>query len=152
MDAAPGPVATSPLREPGYRVLLGYRLCAILSYQIVAVTVGWHVYELTRDPWSLGLIGLAEVIPFFCVAPFSGYLVDHLRRRRLGAIACSVLALNAIVLALLTTGVLPLQGLWPIYLAIAIGGVGRLCLGFALVCEVRAECGTPTGRSARKHG
>ena len=142
----------SPLASIGFRWLMLYRICTLFSYQIVAVTVGWHVYELTRDPWSLGLIGLAEVIPFFCVAPFSGYLVDHLRRRRLGAIACSVLALNAIVLALLTTGVLPLQGLWPIYLAIAIGGVGRLCLGFALVWEARAECGTPTGRSARKHG
>lgn len=33
-----------------------------------------------------------------------------------------------------------------------IAGMARLCLGFALVWEVRAECGTPTGRSARKHG
>ncbi|WP_374608154.1 MFS transporter [Thermomonas sp.] len=119
----------SPLASIGFRWLMLYRICTLFSYQIVAVTVGWHVYELTRDPWSLGLIGLAEVIPFFCVAPFSGYLVDHLRRRRLGAIACTVLAFNAIVLALLTTGVLPLQGLWPIYLAIAIGGVGRSFLG-----------------------
>jgi len=33
-----------------------------------------------------------------------------------------------------------------------IAAMGRLCLEFALVWEVRAECGTPTGRSARKHG
>lgn len=33
-----------------------------------------------------------------------------------------------------------------------IAGMARLCLRFALVLEVRAECGTPTGRSARKHG
>ena len=39
---------------------------------------GWHIYELTRDPFSLGLVGLAEVLPFFFVAPFAGYLVDHL--------------------------------------------------------------------------
>ena len=50
----------------------------MLSYQVVAVTVGWHIYEVTRNPFSLGLIGLAEVLPFFCVAPFAGYLVDHL--------------------------------------------------------------------------
>ena len=119
----------SPLASVGFRWLMLYRICTLFSYQIVAVTVGWHVYELTRDPWSLGLIGLAEVIPFFCVAPFSGYLVDHLPRRKLGAIACVVLASTAIVLALLTVGILPLQGLWPIYLAIAIGGVGRSFLG-----------------------
>ena len=122
-------MVASPLASIGFRWLMLYRICTLFSYQIVAVTVGWHVYELTRDPWSLGLIGLAEVIPFFCVAPFSGYLVDHLPRRKLGAIACVVLAFTAIVLALLTVGILPLQGLWPIYLAIAIGGVGRSFLG-----------------------
>ncbi len=121
--------ARSPLQGPGFRWLLLYRICTLLSYQIVAVTVGWHVYELTRDPWSLGLIGLAEVIPFFCVAPFSGYLVDHLPRRKLGAAACCVLAANAAVLALIATGRLPIDGTWPIYAAIAVGGIGRSFLG-----------------------
>ena len=53
---APAP----PLRNPNFRALMGYRICTILSYQMVAVTVGWHVYELTRNPWMLGLIGLAK--------------------------------------------------------------------------------------------
>ena len=121
--------AASPLASIGFRWLMLYRICTLFSYQIVAVSVGWHVYELTRDPWSLGLIGLAEVIPFFCVAPFSGYLVDHLPRRKLGAAACAVLALNALLLALVASDVVPLRGLWPIYLAIAIGGVARSFLG-----------------------
>ena len=125
MSATP----TSPLASIGFRWLMLYRICTLFSYQIVAVTVGWHVYELTRDPWSLGLIGLAEVIPFFCVAPFSGYLVDHLPRRKLGAAACAVLALNALLLALVASDVIPLHGLWPIYLAIAIGGIARSFLG-----------------------
>lgn len=125
MNAPPA----SPLRSTGFRWLMLYRICTLFSYQMVAVTVGWHVYELTRDPWSLGLIGLAEVIPFFCVAPFSGYLVDHLPRRKLGAAACSLLAVNAAVLAVLASDRVQLQGLWPIYLAIAIGGIGRSFLG-----------------------
>jgi MFS family permease len=119
----------SPLSSIGFRWLMLYRICTLLSYQIVAVTVGWHVYELTRDPWSLGLVGLAEVIPFFCVAPFSGYLVDHLPRRKLGAAACAGLALNAAALALIAAAWWPLQGVWPIYAAVAIGGVGRSFLG-----------------------
>lgn len=119
----------SPLGSTGFRWLMLYRICTLFSYQMVAVTVGWHVYELTRDPWSLGLIGLAEVIPFFCVAPFSGYLVDHLPRRKLGAAACGLLAVNAAVLAVLASDRVQLQGLWPIYLAIAIGGIGRSFLG-----------------------
>lgn len=119
----------SLLASAGFRWLLVYRICTILSYQIVTVAVGWQVYEITRDPLSLGLIGLAEVIPFFCVAPFSGYLVDHLPRRKLGAAACAVLAANAAALALFAAGWLPVGGLWPIYLAITIGGVGRSFFG-----------------------
>lgn len=125
MNAATG----SPLRVTGFRWLMLYRICTLLSYQMVAVTVGWHVYELTRDPWSLGLIGLAEVIPFFCVAPFSGYLVDHLPRRKLGAAACAVLATTAILLATIASGRLAPLGVWPIYAAIALGGIGRSFLG-----------------------
>ena len=121
--------AASPLQAAGFRWLLLYRILTLLSYQVVAVTVGWHVYEITGDPWSLGLIGLAEVIPFFCVAPFSGYLVDHLPRRKLGAAACTVLAVNAGVLALVASGGLATDGTWPIYAAIAVGGVGRSFLG-----------------------
>src|SRR5690606_41216200 len=83
-DEAPA----SPLRNPGFRALMAFRICTILSYQIVAVTVGWHVYEITRSPFALGLIGLAVVLPYFCIAPFAGYLVDHLPRRKLGVAAC----------------------------------------------------------------
>lgn len=121
--------SASPLHGVGFRWLMLYRICTLFSYQIVAVTVGWHVYGITGDPWSLGLVGLAEVIPFFCVAPFSGYLVDHLPRRKLGAAACLGLAANASALTLIAVDVLPLHGLWPIYLAIAVGGVGRSFLG-----------------------
>jgi MFS family permease len=126
VPAQPG---ESPLRSVGFRWLMLFRICTLLSYQVAAVTVGWHIYELTRDPWSLGLVGLAEVIPFFCVAPFAGYLVDHLPRRKLGAAACVGLAINAGVLALIAHGALPTSKLWPIYAAVAVGGVGRCFLG-----------------------
>ncbi|WP_369521390.1 MFS transporter, partial [Escherichia coli] len=107
------------LSRPGFARLLAYRIFAMLSYQVVAVTVGWHIYEVTRNPFSLGLIGLAEVLPFFCVAPFAGYLVDHLPRRRLGMVACCGLIATALVLTSVAMGWLPIDGVWPIYAAIA---------------------------------
>ena len=85
------PAPDSPLRNGSFLQLMAFRLCSILSYQVVAVTVGWHVYEITRNPFSLGLIGLAEVIPYFCTAPFAGHLVDHVHRRKLGMLACLLL-------------------------------------------------------------
>ena len=50
---AAGDGAGAMLRQPGFVQLLLYRITAMLSYQIVAVTVGWHIYEITRDPFSL---------------------------------------------------------------------------------------------------
>lgn len=128
-DAADAPAALAhPLRVPGFAALMGYRILTILSYQIVAVAVGWQVYQLTRDPWKLGLIGLAEVIPYFCVAPFAGYLVDHLPRRKLGVAAC--LGLAATALALLAITVYGRAGaLFPVYAAIALTGCVRAFLG-----------------------
>ena len=118
----------APLRNRNFRALLGYRICTILSYQMVAVTVGWHVYELTRNPWMLGLIGLAEVLPYFCVAPFAGYLVDHLPRRRLGMVACAGLAVTPLLLVAITQGWLG-DGVWKIYAAIVLTGAVRSFLG-----------------------
>lgn len=129
------PQPVPPLRNRAFLGLMGYRLFTILSYQIVTVAVGWHVYELTNDPWKLGLIGLAEVLPFFCVAPFAGYLVDHLPKRRLGIIACIGLSMTPILLALIAWGVVSGDAedsrarLWLIYAAIMFTGAVRSFLG-----------------------
>ena len=119
----------SPLQNPRFRALMAFRICTILSYQIVAVTVGWHIYEITRSPFALGLIGLAEVLPYFCVAPFAGYLVDHLPRRKLGVAACSGLLVTALALTAVAQDWLPVEGVWPIYAAIALTGIARSFLG-----------------------
>lgn len=126
-DAADAPA--HPLRAPGFAGLMGYRILTILSYQIVAVAVGWQVYQLTRDPLMLGLIGLAEVIPYFCTAPFAGYLVDHLPRRKLGMVACAGLASTALLLIAVMSGVAARDNLWPVYGAIALTGAVRAFLG-----------------------
>ncbi len=124
----PAAISVAPLRNRGFLVLLAYRIFAILSYQIVAVTVGWHVYELTHDPLALGLVGLAEVIPYFCVAPFAGYLVDHLPRRKLGMLASGGLAITALILAAIASDWLPSHGTPLIYAAIALTGTVRAFL------------------------
>ncbi|MBF6023509.1 MFS transporter [Lysobacter niastensis] len=130
--AAEAPGVSALLHNRGFVGLLVYRLLAMLSYQIVAVTVGWHVYELTRDALALGLIGLAEVIPYFCFALFAGYAVDHLPRRKLGMAACIGLLVTTLTLAAVAGGVLPAGfggfGTLTIYAAIAVNGVVRAFL------------------------
>src|SRR3546814_18771750 len=104
---------------------MAFRSFSILSYQGVAVTVGWHIYELTGNPFSLGLIGLAEVIPYFITAPFAGYLVDHVHRRTLGMLACAMLGVTPLLLVAITLPWLPTSGTGAIYAALLLHGTGR---------------------------
>ncbi|WP_133479030.1 MFS transporter [Cognatilysobacter segetis] len=123
-DAVP-----SPMRVPAFVALMGYRILTILSYQIVAIAVGWQIYQLTHDPLKLGLIGLAEVIPYFCMAPFAGYLVDHLPRRRLGMAACLGLAATALILVAVSARHAGASQLALMYGAVALTGAVRSVLG-----------------------
>ncbi len=48
-----------------------------LSVQCQAVLMGWQMYDLTRDPLMLGLIGLSSALPALLLSPLSGWLVDR---------------------------------------------------------------------------
>ena len=56
-----------------------------LATQLQAVVVGWQIYALTHDPLSLGLIGLAEALPFIGFALPAGHLADRTSRLRSSA-------------------------------------------------------------------
>ncbi|HEX7675089.1 MAG TPA: MFS transporter [Bdellovibrio sp.] len=62
-----------------FKKLMTARFFFTLAVQMQAVVVGWRIYELTQDPLSLGLIGLAEAIPALSLALWAGYIVDHSR-------------------------------------------------------------------------
>lgn len=118
-----------PLRNRRFLTLIAFRIQIVLAYQIMAVVVGWHIYELTHDPLALGLIGLAEAIPYFCCTLFAGYAVDHYSRRMFGVLASLVTSLNALVLAATTTVIVQdNQSVW-IYGSIACVGVARAFIG-----------------------
>lgn len=110
--------------------LLTFRVLMVLSYQITAVVAGWHLYEITHDTLALGLVGLAEVIPYFCCALFAGHAVDHHYSRRFFAtLAAIMLCINAATLTAVSLGWVGSNSgsndaLW-IYGSIAFTGVAR---------------------------
>ncbi len=106
--------------------LLTFRILIVLAYQIMAVTVGWHIYEITHDTLALGLIGLAEVIPYFSCALFAGHAVDHYCSRRFfGALAPALLLVNALTLTAVSIGWIGSEATIWIYASIAFTGVAR---------------------------
>jgi MFS family permease len=126
---------TSPIRHDPYaslrignfRWFISSLLAMTVATQIQAVVVSWQIYELTRDPLSLGLIGLAEAVPFIGIALFAGHVAD--RRNRLRISLLSLVALLLCSLALLCfslrPGIITSDRVWPIYAVIFISGVAR---------------------------
>lgn len=120
------------LRLPEFRYYLAMRFCITLAVQIESVVVGWQIYEITKDPLSLGLIGLVEAIPAMSVTLYAGYLVDISNRRNIILITYIGLLLSAIALTFSTFDSYQtfikeagISRTAPIYLAIFVTGLAR---------------------------
>ncbi len=98
-----------------------------ISSQIQGVVVAWQIYEITHDPLSLGLMGLAEALPFISVALYAGHIADRFDRHRVSTIALFVLlACSLTLLAFnLIPGFLHSHGAAPFYAVIFASGVAR---------------------------
>jgi MFS family permease len=122
--------AYAALRFPSYRWFIASTMTMTLAAQIQGTVVAWQVYALTHDPLSLGLIGLAEALPFIAVALFAGHTADRVDRRRVSIAALAVLlgcsgALLALTLRPLSSARVHAAQLWAIYAVIVVSGVAR---------------------------
>lgn len=68
------------------------RVCGTLASTILSVTIGWHLYQATRDPFDLALVGLMQLLPMLLLLPVTGWVVDHYPRKRV-LLTCSALRL-----------------------------------------------------------
>lgn len=108
------PDAYAALRNPIVRRFAAGRFGAVLGLQMLSVSVGWHLYERTGSAWALGFVGATELLPVFLLLPVTGTVADRYPRRRVAAIAHSVLAVATALMALVTarsTAVAPLYAL-----------------------------------------
>ena len=118
------------LRHRDFRWYILSLFSMTLGSQLQAVVVGWQVYSITHDPLALGLIGLAEALPFIAVALPAGYVADRWNRRTIAVCALAVLALCSVGLLVLSAaeGMLPRVGVTPIYGVIFASGIARSLL------------------------
>lgn len=67
---------TAAIRIPEYKNLILGRFFFIMALRMMSTLVGWWIYELTNDPFAIGLIGLSEVVPALSMALYSGHVID----------------------------------------------------------------------------
>ena len=71
------------LRFKEFNFFLVIRFILVFGWSMQFIIVEWEVYSLTKDPLSLGLIGLVEVIPAISTALFAGHIVDQREKKML---------------------------------------------------------------------
>src|SRR5205085_1982742 len=119
------------LRIPGYRWYILSTFTMTLAAQIQGVVVSWQIYDVTRDPLSLGMIGLAEALPYIGVALFAGHIADKQNRRTISIASLIVLVFCSVALLLLSLmasrrgGFGGSRGVWPFYGVIFLSGIAR---------------------------
>ena len=99
------------------------RFCATLSWQILGASVGWQLYQITRDPLSLAFIGIVQFIPFVLLVLPAGQVADRVDRRLVLICAYTVEAFCAGLLLWFTLS--GLKAVWPVFVAMTLFGCGR---------------------------
>ncbi|MFP5077527.1 MFS transporter [Rhizobium sp. YIM 134829] len=113
-------------RHVGYRRYFFARFLAYFAIQIISVAVGWQIYDLTRDPFDLGLIGLFQFLPSLVLILVTGSVADRYNRRMIMAVCMLVSTMCAAALLLLTlTGQFALV---PVYAILVVFGIERAFL------------------------
>ena len=75
------PYAALRFRE--FNIFLLLRFVLVFAWSMQFIVIEWQVYTLTKDPLSLGIIGLMEIIPALSMALFAGHIVDQREKRNL---------------------------------------------------------------------
>ncbi len=132
------------LRFKEFNIFLLVRFAMVFAWSMQFIVIEWQVYSMTKDPLSLGIIGLMEVIPAVSMALFAGHIVDQKEKRNL-LVKCifgfSVISFGLFMLSwpsmedkLETTTIL-----YCIYFLVFLGGIVRSFLGptiFSLIALI----------------
>ena len=121
------------------------RLGASFAVQIVAVSVGWQIYDLTRNPLDLGFVGLCQFLPALLLVLVTGTVADRYSRRMIMGLSIAVEALGALALLVMT-----FEGLTtplPVFGVLVLFGVARAFFGpssQALVVNIVSRAELPS--------
>jgi MFS family permease len=132
------------LRYREFNIFLLVRFALIFGWSMQFIVIEWQVYALTKDPLSLGLIGLFEFAPAFLMALFAGHIVDQREKRNLLALCIAAFSLISFGLFWLTSqSVIEAWSknsiLYSIYALVFFGGFLRAFFGptiFSLVALI----------------
>ena len=87
------------IRQRSFVLFWLARLTSTMGYQMLALTIGWQIYEITNSAFDLGLVGLIQFVPAVILTLLIGHAADRYDRRLIVRAAHSVYALAAVMIA-----------------------------------------------------
>lgn len=120
--------AFNALKVKPFRQFVTARFFLIFSIQMQNLILSWMVYDITKDPLSLGLIGVAEIIPFLSVVLFAGNMADKFSRKKMVFWATLLITSSSILLYYLSAHQANIQSsvlLTSYYIIVIVIGFGR---------------------------
>jgi MFS family permease len=130
------------LRIKEFNIFLALRFVLVFAWSMQFIVVEWQVYSLTKDPLSLGLIGLMEIIPALGMALFAGHIVDQKEKRNLFLLIIALFSLISLGLFLISSDSITWEKktiLYSIYAFVFFGGLLRSFFGptiFSLIALI----------------
>lgn len=122
------------LRYKEFNIFLLLRFAMVFAWSMQFIIIEWQVYSLTKNPLSLGIIGLMEVIPAISMALFAGHIVDQKEKK--GLLFKCILGFSVISFGLFLLTWPPVVSdvstqtiLYSIYFLVFLGGLVRAFLG-----------------------
>ena len=107
------PAAATVLHDPyaafrhrPFRLFAASYVLATIGSQILSSTVQWDVYQRTKDPFVIGLVGLINAVPVILLALPAGHVADTFSRKR-------VLLVTQVPLILAPGALAAFNGLYP---------------------------------------
>jgi MFS family permease len=94
----PAASASGLLQQRPFVLFWLARLVSTMGYQMLALTIGWQIYELTNSAFDLGLVGLIQFVPAVVLTLLIGHIADRYDRRLIVRLAQTVYALAAIMI------------------------------------------------------
>lgn len=88
------------LRIPDFRFFVANSFLITATLLMQEVILGYELYKLTHEPLALGLVGLAEAVPFIAISLFGGHLADRRNKRRILQQSLLVIMLGSVILYL----------------------------------------------------
>jgi MFS family permease len=116
-------LSSNALSYPAYRFYLGSIVLVNFAVQIMSVSIAWQVYDLTRDPLYLGLVGLAQFLPALALVLVTGLVADRFNRRVILGLCLTLEVLCAA--GLLTFTILKPSTIWPVMGVLVLLGTAR---------------------------